>query len=1479
MTSFHNIGPFLQRLLDLLAVLGPDGVIKHVNPKWKDVLGWSEAEMLERPLAEFIDKDDLLLLTGELEKAQVAPTAVHFSCRIHCKNGSCKWLQWNILYQDELFHIAAYDVTQQKLKEVFFDDMQKLTGIGSWRFQVGNSQVLWSDEVYRILETPPGTAIDCEVALQLYSPDDRSRVRQSLAECVQYGKAFDLELPCATAKGRKIWVRATGQARFNIKGRVDEVHGILQDISIQKTQTLEFERLSSRLTTILESTRDLVWESSYPDHRLVYLSAAQTEAIYGRPATEFHADPELWLKVIHPDDLAMVQQKEQLIIEQRQPIDLTYRIIHADGSIRWIKDRTMPLFNQAGEVTGFQGMASDVTRAKEEEEYLAKFKEIVELAQEGIWEIDANGNTIYVNQCMANMLETTPEDMLGKSMYEYMKPDQIPEAERNLEVRRRGIHEIHEFKFLTVKGKPLWTSLSSRPRFDKNGTMISAVGLIMDISDLKCREKELMEANALLERERSNLSALVASLDDHVFEIDEDGLILNVWTRDKAQLIYPVEKIVGRTIHELFPGDLGNRIMAALARALETGQMQSIEQNGKPYTDQWFRARFNPRKTVSEQGRRLVTCVVEDISERIQFVEKIARSEELYRLIVQSSNDGIWDWDLTTDTISFSERWKSMLGYQGDELQATRKTYLELLHPVDRPVVEQKQCDHFESGKPYFHVARCRHKDGSWHFILARGSSIRDASGRPIRMVGTHTDITESRQRELQTEQAMDQLRAFIANMPTAVAMFDHEMRYISHSNQWLSEYGLKESSLIGKRHYEVFPEIGDEWKALHQKCLQGQVLRGDRDRFQRLDGSQHWLRWEIRPWYQEESIGGIIIFTQDITQEVEAQERFRQEKEKVEAIAHNTPVMLCIYDEKGGTIEWVNPYWENILGWRLEDMQGRNMNDELYLDSEQREKSRNISILNPGKWSDFKTLTRRGEYIYTSWATIGLSGGRALGIGLDVSDRINDKRRIEQSEAELRALIEASPDHIVRIDRAFKIRYVNHTIAAFQNAHIIGRCILDFIPPHHHALVIDQLTKAIVDHENGSFEVEVVAPNQKLFWFHARIVPLLPEDNEVRELMLVAQDVTQQHDSNERIRTLASLIDASQDIFGYADAHLKPIYFNESTKQRFGWTTEVPTIGDFVPPEVMQKYVNEVFPLVASTCRQWEGEAEIIDKHTGQRVPVWQRIFCLKDNETGKVLYYATVATDLRQQKADEVRLIQASKMATLGEMAGGVAHEINNPLTVIQGSARKIRRELEKKHLELPEVTATLATIEKTTTRIAHIIKGLRAYARDDSQEQMSTVRVMDVVNDTLGFCAERIRHHGVELSIGEITPELQIECRPVQIAQILLNLLSNSFDAVEALPEKWIRLDVMQLPDGIEFVVSDSGRGIPDQLAHKIMDPFFTTKPVGKGTGLGLSIARGLAQSHGGVLYYDRTSPHTKFVLHVPKTQQNSIQTMLP
>lgn len=117
-----------------------------------------------------------------------------------------------------------------------------------------------------------------------------------------------------------------------------------------------------------------------------------------------------------------------------------------------------------------------------------------------------------------------------------------------------------------------------------------------------------------------------------------------------------------------------------------------------------------------------------------------------------------------------------------------------------------------------------------------------------------------------------------------------------------------------------------------------------------------------------------------------------------------------------------------------------------------------------------------------------------------------------------------------------------------------------------------------------------------------------------------------------------------------------------------------------------------------------------------------------------------------------------------------------------------------------------------------------------------------------------------------------ELTIECRAVQISQIVINLINNGVDAIENLGEKWVGVEIVDLEDQVEILVIDAGNGIPETLIQKIMQPFFTTKAIGKGTGLGLSIARGIAESHSPSGYFGihRDRPNTTFYLRLPKKQ---------
>ena len=232
--------------------------------------------------------------------------------------------------------------------------------------------------------------------------------------------------------------------------------------------------------------------------------------------------------------------------------------------------------------------------------------------------------------------------------------------------------------------------------------------------------------------------------------------------------------------------------------------------------------------------------------------------------------------------------------------------------------------------------------------------------------------------------------------------------------------------------------------------------------------------------------------------------------------------------------------------------------------------------------------------------------------------------------------------------------------------------------------------------------------------------------------------------------------------------------------------------------------------------------------------------------------------------------RITQTAKMSALGEMSAGIAHEINNPLTIISGKAVVLRKKIEKQEFDAEFFLSEVGVIEKTALRIAKIIKGLQTFSRSSTGDLPQLVLMSSIVEDSIVLGMERIRSRGVDVTVDTI-PDVKVSCQPVQIVQVVLNLLNNAFDAIDGLDQQWIRLSFLESRvDGKHFVtlrVIDSGRGISDEVAAKMMQPFFTTKEVGRGTGLGLSLSKGIVESHGGTFRYVLSDGHTCFEVSLP------------
>lgn len=229
--------------------------------------------------------------------------------------------------------------------------------------------------------------------------------------------------------------------------------------------------------------------------------------------------------------------------------------------------------------------------------------------------------------------------------------------------------------------------------------------------------------------------------------------------------------------------------------------------------------------------------------------------------------------------------------------------------------------------------------------------------------------------------------------------------------------------------------------------------------------------------------------------------------------------------------------------------------------------------------------------------------------------------------------------------------------------------------------------------------------------------------------------------------------------------------------------------------------------------------------------------------------------------------QLLNQSKFSALGEMAAGVAHEINNPLAVISGKASQLMRLVKAQDLDQEKLLKGLESIENTSFRISRIIKGLKDFSRNAENFPMQPATLRSIINETLDLCRERFSHAGVFLEVGEI-PEVTFNCRSIQISQVLLNLLNNAFDAVVGSDKKWVRLEAEVTEDKIVMRVIDSGPGVPLALQQKIMMPFFTTKEIGKGTGIGLSISKGIIEDHRGSFYLNTRATLTTFVVELSR-----------
>lgn len=372
---------------------------------------------------------------------------------------------------------------------------------------------------------------------------------------------------------------------------------------------------------------------------------------------------------------------------------------------------------------------------------------------------------------------------------------------------------------------------------------------------------------------------------------------------------------------------------------------------------------------------------------------------------------------------------------------------------------------------------------------------------------------------------------------------------------------------------------------------------------------------------------------------------------------------------------------------------------------------------------------------------------------------------------------------------------------------------------------------------------------------YHASVSNSFMKKNILNEITALDQKETI-HQFIDAIPGLVTVLDEEKNyvlINNYADGFFKKSLSNKK-------------LGSLFPDSGITMLINEFYLSDEVSLVQ-----EVRSLDLGSENWYMVNLKKITNPRTGVIVAILPI-TELIKAKHDlkiqEARSQYASKLASLGELSAGIAHEVNNPLTIIEGSASLMRMMLKENDLDRQSLDKSVLKILETTQRIARIIKSLKTLAGEAEDEPFQNIRFSSIVEPSLEISKSKLVQHDINLVVENLESDVELFGNEVQLSQVIMNLLANAIDAVkDAHGEKKVVISYDPNFEWLDILVSDNGHGVSGDIKDKIMEPFFTTKEANQGTGLGLSISSSIVQSHEGTLTLIE-GPMTTFRVRLPR-----------
>nr|MCU0514535.1 PAS domain S-box protein [Anaerolineae bacterium] len=1235
----------LSSISDAVFVTDDAGNFTFVCPNVHVLFGYDHDQVLALGnihhllSGDLFDRDELRL-TGEIANLEQ-----------HIRDQSGQWHQ--VLMTVKHIHIGRgttlytfHDITERRQmqeelrqREDWMALALQASDLGKWHHTIQTGLVRLDDRA-REHYGFAAEVVSIDQVVSRVHPDDRARLAQEMAVTMNpAGRGrFSTEYRVLDAAGHLRWLAVEALVYFEA-GQPAIGFGTSQDITRRKETEQSLRTSEARYRSVVEDQTELVCRYDH-NLRLTFANSAYCksfgiapEAIMGRDILE-KVPPE-----DHARSLAHVRS-----LTCANPIATSiHRSIQPDGTLHWTEWKDRAICDEQGQIVEYQGIGRDITAQKLAQDALRaseeKYRSLIESSDAAISMLDADGHYLYVNAIAAQPFGTPPEQLIGQPVQALFPPQQ---AETILADVRRVIREGRGLTLETevlLAGQPAWCRTSVQPVRDAAGRPCAALIHASDITDKKQAEQDLLVQNAILYQSRDLIAQ--ATLTGEITFMNQAGAAL-MGSADPAEL-------VGRSIADFHaPAEAAAILEHYLPHALAhgywrgenrlrtlAGRLMDVDQTIFPIRDS------------SGTIIRVATIMV-DIRERKAAEIALRQSEAHLRSLMDSQTAFHLRVDLAGDITYCNARYAQQFGWLAPSLIGLNALAMVLPVDHDRVRAAMQEClEHM--GRPVQVEVRKPTSTGGYLWTYWEFIAIMDGDRPTIQCVGF--DISRQKSAEEALRRSQQQLSLFIDYAPAAIAMLDRQMCYVAVSRRWMQDYNL-DKTMIGQSHYDIFPEIPERWRALHRRGLAGEILKQEMDMFLRADGTVEWLRWEIRPWYEDDGlIGGILIFSERINDRIKAEEALRASERRYRQMFELIGLPKLIIDPDSGLILDANPAALEFYGHTLPDLKsmtiaqiGQAPLPELLAQIGQVVRGELTSMVLEHRLAD-----GTGRVMESYIGLIDLEGRQACYCTcIDVTERNRARaalqeayelleQRVQERTAELErtkdrieAIFNHSGDGILLLDMAQGVQQANHAfndMFAVAPESYFGAPFTRFFHPDDSASLHSSLQQVAAAHQIQHLDARARREDGHEFDVEISIAPVNRSSRPVTSLVCIIRDVTERRlveEALEKYSTeLHDLYNNAPNGYHSVDATGTILRMNDTELRWLGYGREEVleglTFRNLLSPASISLF-EQHFPVFKE--RGWTNNLELeIQRKDGSTFPVLLNATAVYD-EQGRFLH-----------------------------------------------------------------------------------------------------------------------------------------------------------------------------------------------------------------------------------------------------------------